>query len=1267
MSVSSGFPFPPFPASALRVCVMVASTVSLLYWILLLPVAEPEPASVPTVYPLPSDTVFRRVEVNADGTISDAEPVTAGANQKLIYSNTRGSFAVAPGAGFHLADDLALTARFGGTPPCRIRRIEFPVVGKVNPAGVGGPFAVDFALYRSCPSLAATPAVLSSQEFLFAGTSARVEFATDDAAMVVWNFGTNGILIPTGVTSVWLGVTFNRANAGIVVGAPAEQGFSCDLYDYPGFQCNTNFGGFPDHPYGAINVQMFANDDCGDGFVGYRANRPSAPTYNPGADVTITDDIELGVDDCQMIAYEVAARGLAAYTMEIRPTCDSPPIAGTTRIAAIQPGVSEVRLLRQVFDPPITLPKHFVFAVKVSQPTGGVVIAGQQPCVGETRLTFQVQSEDDTCADYYVPGGIHGAINLTIFCAGTPPVGACCDIPFPDANGETPCRELPRMNCGWPPPRTTLQPAWFVGSSCDPSPFARDCGIAACCRPDQVCQNLTKNACDSVEPLDRPRDWQAGKYCGEGDQVCSIVPCIGAEGDCLDVRDTPACENAKCCVEVCSSDPYCCIVEWDRACVALASELCSGARAFDECHHASPSLRAKAVSADSLTVFSNAGSTASDTDTEFCCSPDTPSFRGYGSTWFSFVATDTSARVSLCDSDPDRDSLVNVLAAGDPTTPQSACETLSVIACSDDVDGCGGGKQGRICVPNLIPGRTYYVMVASKTPGAQGLHQLDIRSPCFEEPIWIQEDCDFDQIPDGCELARGIASDCNRNHVPDHCDRFQGTSEDCDEDGRLDECRTEFQTLFPTTPSHSFGKAIAVDGDLLVVGDPYDDHTTFEGAAYVFRREGVRWRLEDRLYPATSGFDYLGESVAIAGGRAYIQATDYSGPEYQMRSAFLVFARIGLRWVHEATLRIDDPEAPMRVFCGAVESGGRIAVSTCWIGGSFGEPIPAIVYVQRLLGPDWVREARIQSPTGEPSTFGRTLALDGDRLAIGESYKWIDDQATAGAVYMYRRENDEWLSKARLTRSAPTTGGSFGGTLALLGDRLVVGSHLWNYPEMQSTQFGHIFQDRGGVWTPEAIVSARINRVPWSLGSLAFASPAFIAMAADGGDDGRTIAHLFQRGIGGAWDFAGVLQSERHRDPGTATTQLFSYGTSLFVGVWTPEPYSDVTDPDSALSEFVISGGDCNANGYGDACDLRGGVSEDCDKNGVPDECDRRVSFDADFDGDTDLHDVAGFLACYTGVGSIEAGRCCNVFDFGGDNDVDNADWNALRAALVGP
>ena len=37
------------------------------------------------------------------------------------------------------------------------------------------------------------------------------------------------------LTNMWFGVTFSRANAGVVVGAPAEVGFSADVIDIAGF------------------------------------------------------------------------------------------------------------------------------------------------------------------------------------------------------------------------------------------------------------------------------------------------------------------------------------------------------------------------------------------------------------------------------------------------------------------------------------------------------------------------------------------------------------------------------------------------------------------------------------------------------------------------------------------------------------------------------------------------------------------------------------------------------------------------------------------------------------------------------------------------------------------------------------------------------------------------------------------------------------------------------------------------------------------------
>jgi len=75
--------------------------------------------------------------------------------------------------------------------------------------------------------------------------------------------------------------------------------------------------------------------------------------------------------------------------------------------------------------------------------------------------------------------------------------------------------------------------------------------------------------------------------------------------------------------------------------------------------------------------------------------------------------------------------------------------------------------------------------------------------------------------------------------------------------------------------SVGFGTAVAIEGDLVVAGTPYD-HTeeVTAGAAYVFQRSGVFWSFFDKLTdPNSLDRDYLGYSVDIApDGRVFLGA-----------------------------------------------------------------------------------------------------------------------------------------------------------------------------------------------------------------------------------------------------------------------------------------------------------------------------------------------------------------------------------------------------------
>lgn len=48
-----------------------------------------------------------------------------------------------------------------------------------------------------------------------------------------------------------------------------------------------------------------------------------------------------------------------------------------------------------------------------------------------------------------------------------------------------------------------------------------------------------------------------------------------------------------------------------------------------------------------------------------------------------------------------------------------------------------------------------------------------------------------------------------------------------------------------TTTNDAFGHAIAIDGDIIVVGAPYENHKT--GAAYIFQRHDTTWQQVAKL------------------------------------------------------------------------------------------------------------------------------------------------------------------------------------------------------------------------------------------------------------------------------------------------------------------------------------------------------------------------------------------------------------------------------------
>ena len=90
--------------------------------------------------------------------------------------------------------------------------------------------------------------------------------------------------------------------------------------------------------------------------------------------------------------------------------------------------------------------------------------------------------------------------------------------------------------------------------------------------------------------------------------------------------------------------------------------------------------------------------------------------------------------------------------------------------------------------------------------------------------------------------------------------------------------------------------------------------------------------------------------------------------------------------------------------------------------------------------------------TGQSDSFGHSVALDGDTLAVGTRYEASNgtgvngggqmDNSTpgAGAVYVYTRSGGVWSQQAYVKASNTGQSDFFGWSLALDGDTLAVGA-----------------------------------------------------------------------------------------------------------------------------------------------------------------------------------------------------------------------------------
>ncbi|MDH3451696.1 MAG: cadherin-like beta sandwich domain-containing protein, partial [Gammaproteobacteria bacterium] len=280
-------------------------------------------------------------------------------------------------------------------------------------------------------------------------------------------------------------------------------------------------------------------------------------------------------------------------------------------------------------------------------------------------------------------------------------------------------------------------------------------------------------------------------------------------------------------------------------------------------------------------------------------------------------------------------------------------------------------------------------------------------------------------------------------------------------------------------PGDEFAYAVALSGDTLVIGAPFeastdtnqtDDSAPGAGAVYVFVRSGDTWSQQAYIKASNAGAsDEFGHSVALSGDTLAVGArneasavTGSNGNQLNNSAAgagaVYVFVRSNDAWIQQAYIKASNTGAADQFGTSVALAGDTLAVgapredsATNTINGEqLNETAlnagAVYVFIRDGLA-NWSQQAYVKASNADADDrFGYRVALSSDTLAvsaynedsasIGIDGDQTDDMARdAGAAYVFvRNDTGEWSQQAYIKASNTGPDDHFGSSLALDSD-----------------------------------------------------------------------------------------------------------------------------------------------------------------------------------------------------------------------------------------
>ncbi len=321
-----------------------------------------------------------------------------------------------------------------------------------------------------------------------------------------------------------------------------------------------------------------------------------------------------------------------------------------------------------------------------------------------------------------------------------------------------------------------------------------------------------------------------------------------------------------------------------------------------------------------------------------------------------------------------------------------------------------------------------------------------------------------------------------------------------------------------------FAHAVSLEGDRALIGVRADDDNGINsGSAYVYEFDGQSWIDTAKLAPLDGeAGDEFGWTVRLLGDRALISSIEMGGGT---GSAY-VFDFDGSNWSQASKLVAADGEAgdQFGVALGLSSNGALVGA---WRADDLGEQSGS-AYLFAPDGSSWTQQSELTPREGASfDYFGESVSQDGNRVIVGAVG---DDGRTvfSGAAYIFENDGRQWRRTAKLTTSAVSDGPFFGRAVDIEGDRAVIGAPL-EIGAAGASGAVFVFEFDGAQWN-EVAKLLPTDGDPFELfgTSVALSGDRILIGAEDVDDNGRSSgsAYVFERQAGGWIEAAELLPSD---------------------------------------------------------------------------------------------------------------------------------------------